>query len=174
MRLVLLVALALAWPVHTHAMTPDTVIVVVRHAEKAALPPRDPALTPAGENRARALAEHLAATPLAAVYATPYQRTQLTAAPSARAHGLDVTIRPADESAQSLAQWLRQSHAGQTVLVVGHSNTVPALVKALTGIEVAPIDDADYSRRYTITLSYDRPPSLSEERFEASTGTAPP
>lgn len=173
MRLALLAWLAFAWPAHTDAMTPDTVIVVVRHAEKAALPPGDPALSPAGEHRARALADRLAATPLAAVYVTSYQRTQLTAAPTARAHGLAVTVRPADESAQSLALLLRQSHAGQTVLVVGHSNTVPALVHELTGIEVAPIDDADYSRQFTITLSALEPPRLIEERIDPAPGAAP-
>lgn len=174
MRLALLACLALAWPVHAPAMTADTVIVLVRHAEKAALPPGDPGLAPAGERRARALADRLAQAPLGAVYATPYRRTQLTAAPAARVHGLAVTIRPAGESAPSLARVLRQRHAGQTVLVVGHSNTVPALVLELTGIAVAPIDEADYGRLYTITLSSNAPPSLGQERFDPPAVAAPP
>jgi broad specificity phosphatase PhoE len=173
-RLALLVCLALAWTAGSAAMTPDTVIVVVRHAEKAATPASDPGLTPAGERRALALADSLEATPLAAVYATPYRRTQLTAEPAARANGLTVTVRPADETAQSLARELRQRHAGRAVLVVGHSNTVPALVHALTGITVAPIGDAEYSRRFTITLSYNAPPHLSEERFDPPVDATPP
>lgn len=173
-RLALLACLALAWPARSDAMTPDTVIVVVRHAEKAATPASDPGLTPAGARRALALADSLEAMPLAAIYATPYQRTQLTAEPAARANGLTVTVRPADETAQSLARELRQRHAGQAVLVVGHSNTVPALVHALTGITVAPIDDAEYGRRFTITLSYDAPPRLDEERFDPPAVAATP
>lgn len=176
MRLALLLGfgLALAAAAPAQAMTPDTVIVLVRHAEKAALPSPDPALTPAGRHRARALADSLAATPVSAVYATPFLRTQLTAEPTARAHRLAITVRPAGESAQSLAQLLRQRHAGQTILVVGHSNTVPALVHALTGIVVAPIDDGEHSRLFTITLSAIAPPALREERFDPPTGETPP
>lgn len=131
---------------------PDTVLVLVRHAEKANDGTRDPVLTEAGRRRADALVAHVADRPLAAVYATPYRRTQLTAWPVARAHGLAITVRPAGEPADSLAEILRTRHAGQQVMVVGHSNTLPALARAL-GVEgAADMDESEYDRAMIVVI----------------------
>ena len=110
--------------------TPATVdFIVVRHAEKetGADVGQDPALTAAGRVRAAAIAQALADAPVAAVYSTDYARTRETALPTARAHGLEVVTYDAREPAETLAARLRASHATGTVLVVGHSNTVPAI-----------------------------------------------
>jgi broad specificity phosphatase PhoE len=141
---------------------PDTVVVVVRHAEKATDDPKDPTLSEAGQARADALAKALAGLPLSAAYATQYKRTQLTAAPAAKACGIEVTVREATAAndatyATDLAHAIRQGAPGRNLLVVGHSNTVPALVKALTGVEPAPMGDAEYDRIYVVTLPADGP-----------------
>jgi len=85
-----------------------------------------------------------------AAYATALRRAQQTAAPSAAAHGLAVTTYDAGTAATTLAERLRTAHARGTVLVVGHSNTVPAIAAALCGCTVAPMDDAQYGRRLTV------------------------
>jgi broad specificity phosphatase PhoE len=129
--------------------------VVVRHAEKLADGSRDPALTAAGRARAAALAAQLADAPLVAVYATGYRRTQATAAPAARLHGLPVTSYDARQPAAAFAASLRNAHPAGTVLVVGHSNTAPAIAAALCGCEVAPMSEADYGRRLIVQIGDD-------------------
>lgn len=126
-------------------------VIVVRHAEKATDDKRDPSLSTAGKERAKALALLLRDEPLVAAYATQYRRTQLTAVPSVVARKMKVTVRPAGESAASLAEKIRRDHETGSVLVVGHSNTVPGLVTALSGQEVAAIADDEFDRYYIVT-----------------------
>lgn len=132
-----------------------TTIIVVRHAEKAD-DSRDPELSAAGQARARALAGVLADAGLDAAYASQYRRTQSTAAPAARQAGLEVLVDPIEGEIEAwaggFAGRLRDRHAGQTVLVAGHSNTVPALVAALCACAVAPLEDSDYDRIYIVQI----------------------
>src|SRR3990172_10886646 len=69
-------------------------VFVVRHAEKGPESP-DPALTPAGQERARALARVLADASVLAVFVTEFKRTQETAEPLAAALGGGPTPLPA-------------------------------------------------------------------------------
>lgn len=153
--------IALAMPAAPAATPRDaTVVVVVRHAEKATDDPRDPTLTAAGEARAQALARRLEPTGLDVVYATQYRRTQLTAAPAAAQAGHDVTVRPVDAAnaatyGADLALALRALPAGSTALVVGHSNTVPGIVAALSGEAAPEMLETEYDRYTVIVLDAD-------------------
>ena len=159
LTLTLLFALALpAAPVATPGDA--TVVVVVRHAEKATDDPRDPALTEAGSARAQALAQRLEGTSLDAVYATQYRRTRLTAAPAAASAGLEVTVRPVDAAnaatyGADLARDLRALPTGSTALVVGHSNTVPGIVAAISGQPAPDMPETEYDRYTVIVLDAD-------------------
>ena len=153
------------------ACADDTVVILLRHAEKAVAPGRDPALSEAGRNRARALAVEFADPPLAAVYATPYRRTQLTAAPIAAAHGLPITVRPAGEAPDALAWTLRKRHAGQRVVLIGHSNTVPAIAMALSGEPVEPMAEYEYDRYFVVRLPPRGPVQLQVHRFRQDGAT---
>lgn len=150
--------LALAMPAAAPATPPDaTVVVVVRHAEKATDDPRDPALSEAGTARALALARQLEGLGLDAAYATQYRRTQLTAAPAAGAAGIPVTVRPVDAAnaasyGTDLARDLRALPPGSTALVVGHSNTVPAIVAAISGQPALEMPETEYDRYTVIVL----------------------
>jgi broad specificity phosphatase PhoE len=129
-------------------------IFLVRHAERADDDP-NPGLTDAGQERALALADEIAArlgdAPLTAVYSTPYRRTLETAAPTAERHALTVTQYDPSDLA-GFAETLRA--ATGAVLVVGHSNTTPELVALLGGDPGDPIDDADeYDRFYEVTIA---------------------
>lgn len=153
LRLLMLVTcLAAALPAHAHD---GIVVVVVRHAEKAD-DSRDPPLASAGESRAGALAATLAGARLDLAIATQFRRTRQTAEPAARAAGIPVTLRPIDGSnaatyADTLAAELRALPPGSTALVVGHSNTVPGIVGALSGQAQAPMPETEYDR-YTVVL----------------------
>lgn len=159
-RLALLGALVLAG---CDAGSAEPLVVhAVRHAEKAGAPEGDPPLTPAGTARAQALARQMAAVELAAIYATPYRRTRDTVIPTARAHGLDPDdIRTDLPPTGPLAAHILAEHPGETVLVCGHSNTVPALLEALgAGGPAASLEAAshkighdDYGDLWTLTRS---------------------
>ncbi|HEY0504961.1 MAG TPA: phosphoglycerate mutase family protein [Lysobacter sp.] len=131
---------------------PAMTFVIVRHAEKAADGSDDPPLTDAGRARARALAQRLSPVPVIAVYTTAFQRTRQTATPTAQEHGLPLITYDAKQAASEFAAQLRQRHAGQTVLVVGHSNTVPGIAAALCGCDVAPMSEAEYDRLTTVRI----------------------
>lgn len=136
----------------------DTVVVVVRHAEKAvdAADPRDPPLSTTGIARAERLAAVVQGLDLDSVLVTPYQRTQLTAAPAAAAVGVQAEVLQsgADVAAEAraLAERIRTRHADQTVLVVGHSNTIGAIVEALGVPAQPPVADDEFDRLYQLVL----------------------
>ena len=139
----------------------DTVVVVVRHAEKlvatvqagSVKPDEDPPLTPAGEARAAALSDALADADVKAIYSTPFRRTRQTAAPLAARSGIEITSYDPHTAAPELAQRILREHRGRTVLVVGHSNTVPDIVTAFSGTKVEAIEDATYGRLFVVTIS---------------------
>lgn len=139
--------------------------VVVRHAEKVADGSADPPLSPDGQARADALAGQLAATRLAAIYATPLQRTRQTAAPIAQRQDVAVRTYPAGIPAAGLARQLRRDHQQGNVLVVGHSNTVPDIVSALCGCAVAAIDESVYGGRYDVRIDADGRATLIQGGF---------
>lgn len=140
---------------HAQDAAHPTVVIVVRHAEKAAAPADDPPLTDAGAARAKALATALADANVSAVITTQLRRTRETAAPLATLRGVVLetvpTSSPVAAHAKAVADAVRK-HAGQTVLVVGHSNTVGAIIGALGGPRVRDLCDAEYSTLFTLVL----------------------
>ncbi len=143
------------------AQAAPTVVILVRHAEKGALPANDPPLTEAGVARARALVAALADARIDAVIATPTVRTRETARAVAEPRGLTIeTVALAAKEAHvgAVAEAVRR-HTGQTVLVVGHSNTVPAIITVLGGPKLADLCDDQYSNLFTLILGAG-PPQL--------------
>lgn len=146
----------------------STVVILVRHAERAALAGNnDPPLTDAGEARARALAQALEGRQIHAVIATERQRTQLTAQPAARARGLApeiVSLQSGRAHVDSVAAAVRR-HAGHTVLVVGHSNTVPGIIRALGGPHMPDLCDGEYAHLYVLVLKPGAQPRLERRTY---------
>ncbi|CAH1000516.1 hypothetical protein LEM8419_01669 [Neolewinella maritima] len=131
------------------AAAATTTVILVRHAEKAA--GEDPELTAAGTERAKRLQLMLSEADLAAVYSTDTRRTQATAGPTAQDHGLDIQTYDAS-GLPALAKNLVRSHAGRTVLVVGHSNTTPDLLTELVGPgATVTIDAEDFGTIYVVS-----------------------
>lgn len=141
------------------AVTSDTVVYVVRHAETTT--DTDPGLTPAGQARAQSLVALLADDHLAAVYSSQYKRTKDTGMPAAAAAGITVTVKTVGASstayATDLANAVMLNPSQHTVLIVGHSNTVPDTVKALSGTAVPAIAETEYNRLFIVTLAADGP-----------------
>ncbi len=135
-------------------VVPAQTVVVVRHAEKASETERDPVLSAIGEARAWALDSALAGMPISAVVVTPYQRTAQTAARVTARRGLVPISVPVTggvpSHAQAVAAEVRR-HEG-VVLVVGHSNTVGAIVAALGGpADIGELPDSVYSAMFIVT-----------------------
>lgn len=142
-----------------------TQIVIVRHAEKVVeAGNNDPGLTEEGAARAERLAGMTARLGIDAVYATQFQRTQRTVAPTAAKAGVEVQIADAGD-VRKLAELLREKHVGQTVVVAGHSNTVPGLLAALGIKGRIRIDDTDYGNLFVVTLCGNEAPILTALRF---------
>ena len=110
-------------------------VFVVRHAEKVS--EQDQTLTEAGRARARRLSEMLGNAGISEIYATDTARARDTAKPLAER--LKLQIQTYDTGggmsgavdARPFVASLRKDHAHDVVLVVGHSNTIPDLLRAL-------------------------------------------
>ncbi len=147
-----------------------TLVLLVRHGEKAAGPADDPPLTEAGVARAQALRAALADAGVQHVIATPRRRTGDTARPLAEAMGLTPELVPLSAGAThitAVADAVRR-RAGQVVLVVGHSNTVPAIVGALGGPKLPDLCDAQYATLYVLAVPVRGPARLVRSQYGAS------
>ena len=146
-----LLCLVLPWPAAAQQL-----VYVVRHAERAdggagagsMTSENDPPLSKAGEERAARLAAMLTDARITAIYATEYRRTQDTAKPLAARLGLTVFSNPAREGEALIAK-LKKDHANDVVLLVGHSNSIPALIKALGGQDITIRDD-EYDNLFVV------------------------
>jgi broad specificity phosphatase PhoE len=147
--LAFLVAVLLATP----AAAQQT-IFLVRHGERADTSPgvsptmaADPDLSEAGRTRAESLASALKDARITAIYTTEFKRTQQTAAPLAKVLGLTVKV----VTSKSAADLLKQLKAEKgNVLVVGHSNTVPEVIKALGVATPVTIGDAEFDNMFLV------------------------
>jgi broad specificity phosphatase PhoE len=132
-----------------------TTIVLVRHAEKVMGTIEDPPLTADGVRRADRLAQMFgevkAGNGLDAIYVSDTKRAQQTAAPLASRLGMKVNGYPAGDVDGTVRKLLRE-HRGGRALIVGHSNTVPAMVQKLSGQSVPAIPDEEYDDVYVVTV----------------------
>lgn len=136
------------------ASAAPAVVLVVRHAEKAAAPADDPGLTAAGKQRAAELALVVQAwsaggAPVRALFATELKRTQQTLQPIAVATGVAVAVVPAKDIAALVKEIMAVD--GGIVVVAGHSNTVPDIVRALGGPAGIVIEDSEFDGLFALT-----------------------
>ncbi len=146
-----------------------TVVYVVRHAEKDTSDPsnQNPGLTPAGEERAKALRDLLAGQQVGALYTTNYIRTQNTLKPLAEAYELEMKPYEANDFNTLKAEILAR-HPGQTVVVAGHSNTVLPLLEAFgTTRPVPAIPDSTYDYIFKLTVPPAGAASVEASHFGA-------
>jgi broad specificity phosphatase PhoE len=139
-----------------------TTVYLVRHAEKAASPAADPPLLEAGTQRARELARTLGSAGIKTIFTSQFLRTKQTAEPLATKLGISATTIPVNMSSMNprelspqylkdMAERVYSSPAGG-VLIVGHSNTIPEIIKTLGG-DIAPaIDDAVFDDLFVVTV----------------------
>ena len=129
-----------------------TTFIVLRHAETSGAG-TDPNLSAAGLARADELRRILGNVPLAAVFSSNYNRTRQTAQPTATDKSLTVNIYDPLNQSPLVDNWLA-AYRGQTVLVLGHSNTVPVLLNLFVGSnEFSNLPDTEYNNLFIATVS---------------------
>ena len=153
-RLLLAAALTLLTAGSAMAQT----VIIVRHAEKADAS-ADPVLSEAGQARAQALAAALTDAHPSVILTSPLQRTRLTAAPTADYHSTAPEAVPlaggVETHAAAVAARVRALPEDAVVLIVGHSNTVPAIARALGYAEAADMPECEYDRMTVLHLTGD-------------------
>ena len=128
-------------------------VFLVRHAEKIDQS-KDPDLSAEGLERALTLAGALRNAGIEYVHSSDFIRTRDTAAPLAEAQGLEVELYDPDNLPVLAEKLLR---TGGRHLVVGHSNSTPALVKLLGGDPGAEInEEGEFDRLYIVTVAKDK------------------
>lgn len=148
--------------VFAQSSEPVTTVFLVRHAERADEPRQDPPLTEQGVARSQALARLLSTAGIKAIFTSQFTRTKLTAQPlatklSITPTALTLKVNPSnprqiseDSTKETVDKIL--SHAGGSVLVVGHSNSIPDVIKMLGG-DVAPaIDEKKFDDLFVVTV----------------------
>ncbi len=158
------------------AQAGPSMVILVRHAEKAAVPGDDPPLSDLGTARAAALAQALAASPPTAIIVSSRQRTALTAAMvSSQTRVAPQVVSLDGGGAAHIAAVVAAVRKQQgVVLVVGHSNTTPAIIKALGGPSLPDICDATYSHFFVFTMANGaQPAALTMSQYGAAEAAPP-
>lgn len=155
--LTLIILITFTWISPVSAGDDGTVFFIVRHAEKTSAL-EDPALSPAGIDRANALALMLKDSGITAIHSTDYKRTRQTVAPLVERTGLATRLYDPVEPEALLRKLLEE---GGRHVIAGHSNTVPEIVQLLGGDPGSAIDEkGEFDRLYIVTLRDGGPVSV--------------
>lgn len=137
-------------------------VYLVRHAERAEEPRQDPPLSELGVQRSRELARMLANANIKTIITSQFARTKLTAEPLAKQANVTVTpislsLNPANPrliAEQSTAEITNKilERPGESVLVIGHSNSIPDVIKMLGGDVTPAIDEKKYDDLFVVTV----------------------
>lgn len=128
-----------------------TRLILIRHGERNEPTPAndDPHLSPAGLSRARTLVHVLAQARIAVIYRSRFLRTREMAKPLATRLGIEPV--EANEAVE-LKNHILANHSGKTVLVIGHSNTVPELINLLGNQNLQEIPDDEFDNMFIVTI----------------------
>ncbi len=123
-------------------------IYLVRHAERADTSADSP-LSSAGQARAKRLASWLRDAGITKIYTTDLRRTIQTAAPLAAAINLTPTVIAASDTAALVAR-VHAAGPHDRLLIVGHSNSVPEVLRALGVTPAIAIADTEFDNLFVV------------------------
>jgi imidazolonepropionase-like amidohydrolase/phosphohistidine phosphatase SixA len=126
-------------------------LYVMRHLQRGE--GSDPPLSEEGLRNAGRLHAVLAQDPPAAIYVSRTRRAQETVAALAKALGLTPKLYDPGNPQALIDVVARETG---TVLIVGHSNTVPDIVQRLGGTAPAPLGEADFGDIWHVVPSEKR------------------
>ena len=122
----------------------DSTWYFIRHFEKEQ--GNNPHLSEQGHKTAQSLVAELKGKTLNKIYSTQYNRTLESVTPLATERGLEITIYDPAKLAL-LAEKIKQE---SNILVVGHSNTTPQLIRLMGG-DLSDLTEQDYGQLFTLT-----------------------
>jgi broad specificity phosphatase PhoE len=122
----------------TNAPAPNIYIMRHLNTPQGAV---DPDLTPQGMATAVALAQWISRDPPSVIFVSNTKRAKQTAAPTAARYGVSPTLYDPRDTPGLVTSVLAQRG---TVLIVGHSNTVPDIIAALGGERPEPLVHEDF------------------------------
>ncbi|WP_310377576.1 phosphoglycerate mutase family protein [Flavobacterium sp.] len=127
-----------------------TTYYFIRHAEKVD-DSKNPDLSSKGLERALLWSKIFSDINFDAIYSTDFKRTLQTATPIAANRNLEIIKY--DPKIVDIQEFKTKT-LGQTVLIVGHSNTTPEFVnKIIDKIIYASIEDSIFGNLYIVTLN---------------------
>jgi broad specificity phosphatase PhoE len=156
--LLLLALLAAARPARA-----QEAIYLVRHAERADQSADSP-LSTEGVGRSYKLRDLLRDAGITRIFTSELRRTIETAAPIAAALKITPQPMPGADAAE-LGARIAASAGRDRVLVVGHSNTLPALLRALKVDATITIADDDYDNLFIVVPQKDGRPVLLRLKY---------
>lgn len=146
-----------------------TTFIVLRHAEKADNT-KDPNLSTEGLIRAEELRKTLSPISVEAIYATPFNRTKQTVTPLANEKRITITEYPVNKPYAELVNELIDDYRGKTVVIVGHSNTIPEILKVLSNNTFnVSISDNQFDNLFVVTLTDGKQPEVAPMKYGKST-----
>jgi phosphohistidine phosphatase SixA len=145
--------------------TAQEAIYLVRHAERADQS-ADSRLSTEGVGRSYRLRDMLKDAGITKIYTTELRRTIETAAPlAAAAHIAPVPFAPDDAGTGALMASVRAVGPRDRVLIVGHSNTLPDLLRAAGVTTSVAIKDDEYDNLFIVVPQKGAPPVLIRLRY---------
>lgn len=152
--------------------TPVTKIYIVRHAEKET--GKDPVLTAAGNTRAGDLMRALKNESIQKIYVSRTQRSQMTGDSMRIQLGIDTVHYTADTLCDNLISAIMEHRDfGKTILIIGHSNTVPRIVRKLgvTDFPIADLPDNEFDNLFLVTYKNEKA-KVKKTKYGASSGAS--
>ena len=138
----------------------ETIVYIVRHAEKSTENPSNPHLSPMGFVRADSLASQLKDAGINAILITKWKRNIETAAPLARSRGITPEVvslgSSIPEHVDSVVAAVHR-HMGSRILIIGHSNTVARIAEALGAPHLGDLCDFEHSDLIILSIHRSSP-----------------
>jgi broad specificity phosphatase PhoE len=129
--------------------SPATTVILVRHAERLNATDTTSLSVP-GRRRADTLAHVVGSAGIQVIYVSNRVRTQQTAAPTAAALGLTPVVLAVQDT-NGLVDSIR-ARSGQVILVVGHSDTLPIIMRKLGVASPPSIASGSFDNLFVVTF----------------------
>lgn len=153
MRLILLTFCLIIYSIIWSQYDEMTVIYLIRHSEKVENS-KDPELSDKGKLRVENWVKYFDKIQLESFYSTATNRTFSTC--STIAKNKQKEVQTYDYKSFSINEILTKDR-GKSILIVGHSNTIPILINTFLGKEIYPnIPENEYGNLYIITIQGDQ------------------
>ena len=132
-------------------------IFALRHADRES--ENVDALSDAGKTRAKLLARMLAQSGIQNAYCSDAKRTQETIAPLKALLGAKLTVHVVpvvgddiDGHVDAIVTALKGLPSDSTAAVIGHTNTIDRIIKALTNKTIAPIGPNEFDKLFVLSI----------------------